>query len=494
MKKSLLTSLRGEALVLMKQSHNYFKIRQGLFFLFVFLFLTLEVKALDYPQNLKTFLRSKYPKAVFKIDNSFVYNNQTYLPLVPLSTKSVKKVEIIYSLEDANKNPPRFLLLSNGWAYVRLLKQKDETFTILNTAEISPDYRSEFLKLKFPNDLVVPKDFILKKNTAFLAGKLPIKIEDAEQNKKSNPFYGISDYVYLTSPDTGKIIYFDLRDISKIFHHQTNGAPYEGDYNKKNKTIYITDFAKDKIYEFMAFESKGLSDFTLPVMSNPAAIKVSDDASKAYILNSLSNEFTSYSLTDKKSLLNIKLFPNPTSFTLLKRTNLILVTCPTTNTLTLFNADDFSKRKDIMLEGGPEKIISYVDDETAYITSRNQSSIFKFNSITKAVEKTIPVGLVPTSLAISKDGKWLYVANGKSNTISIIDLNKEVVVDDVELPIETQFPGDIALFGNDRWLIVTSETTNTISFIDLNTRSVIMKLDVGATTHGVIVIGGKNGE
>lgn len=453
--------------------------------------LTIEVKAIDYPQNLKTFLRSKYPKAVFKIDNSFVYNNQTYLPLVPLSTKPVKKLEIIYSVEDANKNPPRFFLLSNGWAYVRLLKQKDETFTILNTAEISTDYRSEFLKLKFPDDLVVPKDFSLKKNTAFLAKNLSIKIQDNDENKHLNPFYGLSDYIYLTSPDTGKIIYFDLKDVSMIFHHQTNGAPYEGNYNKNNKTIYITDFAKDKIYELMAFESKVLSDFTLPTMSNPVAIKVTDDASKAYILNSLSNNFTSYSLTDKKSLLNIKLFPNPTSFSILKRTNLILVACPTTNTLTLFDVNDFSKRKDIMLEGGPEKIVPYVDDETAYITSRNQNSIFKFNSVTKAVEKTIPVGLVPTSLVVSKDGKWLYVANGKSNTISIIDLSKEEVVDNIELPLETQFPGDIALFGGDRWLIVTSETTNTISFIDLNIKSVVLKLDVGATTHGVYVINDK---
>lgn len=453
--------------------------------------LTIEVKALDYPQNLKRFLESKYPKAIFKIDNSFIYNDQTYLPLIPLSTKAVKKIDVIYTVKDANNNPPRFFLLSNGWAYVRLLKQKDETFAILNTPEISSSFKDEFLKLRFPDDLVVPKNLILKKNTAFLIGDLSIEVQDNVDNKHLNSFSGLSDYIYLTSPDTGKIIYFSLKDISMIYHHQTNGAPYEGEYSEKNKTIYITDFAKDKIYELMAFESKVLNDFTLPAMSNPVAIKISNDLSKAYILNSVSNDFTSYSLADKKLILNIKLSPNPTSFSILKRTNLIIIACPTTNTLTLFNADDFSQRKDIMLEGGLEKIISYVDDEIAYITSRNQNSIFKFNSLTQTVEKTIPVGLVPTSLALSKDGKWLYVANGKSNTISVIDLNKEEVVDNIELPIETQFPGDIALFGNDRWLIVTSETTNTISFIDLNIKSVILKLDVGATTHGVYVINDK---
>lgn len=451
--------------------------------------LAFEVKALDYPQNLKTFLYKKYQKLAFKIDNSFIYNNQTYLPLVPQSTKQVKDIEIIYSVTDKNNNPPRFFLLSNGWAYVRLLKQQDETFTILNTHEIADEYKSQFLKLKFPNDLVVPKDFLLSKNTAFLAGSLPISVRGVQE--KRSPFGEISDYAYLTSPDTGKIIYFDLSDISMIFHHQTNGAPYEGDYSKKNKTIYITDFAKDKVYELMAFESKANKEFTLPVMSNPVAIKIIDDSDKAYILNGLSNQFISYSLADKKTLLDIKLTPNPTSFSVLKRPNLILVTCPTTNTLTVFNANDFSKRKDIMLEGGPEKIISYVDDETAYITTRNQNSILKFNPISSTVEKTISVGLVPTSLAITKDGKWLYVANGKSNTISIIDLNKEELVDNIELPIETQFPGVIALFGNDKWLLVTSETTNTISFIDLAAKSIALKLDVGATTHGAYIVNDK---
>ena len=118
--------------------------KKSFFLILLLISLTIEVKALDYPQNLKTFLKMKYPKTVFKIDNSFVYNNQIYLPLVPLNTKSVKKLEIIYSVQDANKNPSRFFLLSNGWAYVRLLKQKDETFTILNTAEVSPEYRNEF--------------------------------------------------------------------------------------------------------------------------------------------------------------------------------------------------------------------------------------------------------------------------------------------------------------------------------------------------------------
>ena len=54
--------------------------------------------------------------------------------------------------------------------------------------------------------------------------------------------------LYLTSPDTGEIIYVDLNDLSMINHIQTTGAPWEITSDKTNMILLVTDFAKDKIY------------------------------------------------------------------------------------------------------------------------------------------------------------------------------------------------------------------------------------------------------
>jgi YVTN family beta-propeller protein len=314
---------------------------------------------------------------------------------------------------------------------------------------------------------------------------LPLNAHSADIKKLQ-----LSGVLFLTSPDTGKIIYVDLMDLSMVYNTPTKGAPFEIVSN--NETLYIPDFAKDKIYELMAFNTLintsilKFNEFPLPAMSNPVLVKFLGD--KMYVLNSLSNDISIFLLPTKKYLYSANLLPTPTAFTFLKKINQLAITCPTTNTLVLLNDNNFSKRKDIKIEGGPEKIVSSMDGEHAYITLRNKKAVLKFNYLLGKGIKEIPVGDTPVSLLESYDGKYLYVANGKSNTISIVDLNRGEVIDTINLPIETQFPGQIALTRDGKWLIVPSETTNTISFIDLNSKSIAVKLDVGATTHGSYII------
>jgi YVTN family beta-propeller protein len=53
------------------------------------------------------------------------------------------------------------------------------------------------------------------------------------------------------------------------------------------------------------------------------------------------------------------------------------------------------------------------------------------------VVATIPVGKRPWNMAITPDGKKLYVANGRSNSISVIDTASNQKVADIavgELP------------------------------------------------------------
>ncbi len=460
--------------------------------LIIFLTLNATYASIEnYQHEVETLIRSKFLKPVFKIDNSFVSSKNIYLPLIPDKIKKVEKLSIVYSVYDGTKiNPPRALILSNGIAYVRLLMQKDNTFTILNVHEIPSDFRSEFMKLRFPEDLVVPENLLLKKEHKFLVGDLPLTIDEANKKPDLN-LHNATGYLFLTSPDTGKVVHFDLMDLSMIYHFETKGAPYELAY--LNSNLYVTDFGRDKIYKFSVINTNILKshEINLPGMSNPIDVKISEDHSKIYVLNSYSNDISAYSLNEEKYLYGTNLIPGPNSVAFFKKTNQIAITCPATGKLILLNENNFSGRKSIPIKGGPEKIITDLNNEYAFITLRNKGSISKFHISSAKVLKEIVVGDTPVSGVISSDGKFLYVANAKSNNISIVDLTKEEVTQSIDLPIETQFPGDLALTKDDSYLVITSETTNIISIIDLKTKQIAVKLDIGATTHGALLLDGK---
>jgi YVTN family beta-propeller protein len=53
------------------------------------------------------------------------------------------------------------------------------------------------------------------------------------------------------------------------------------------------------------------------------------------------------------------------------------------------------------------------------------------DTATDQVTATIAVGRRPWNMAITRDGAKLYVANGRSNSVSVIDTGKNAVVKEI---------------------------------------------------------------
>ena len=65
-----------------------------------------------------------------------------------------------------------------------------------------------------------------------------------------------------------------------------------------------------------------------------------------------------------------------------------------------------------------------------YVTNEGSNNVSVIDTTTNTVIATIPVGLAPRPLAVSPDGKWVYVVNFGTNptTISVIDTATDMVV------------------------------------------------------------------
>src|SRR5213079_1323781 len=54
--------------------------------------------------------------------------------------------------------------------------------------------------------------------------------------------------------------------------------------------------------------------------------------------------------------------------------------------------------------------------------------------------KTVSVGLHPSGMALSPKKKFLYVANANSDTVSVIDTDKDELVDTIRCRPESRLP------------------------------------------------------
>ncbi len=76
--------------------------------------------------------------------------------------------------------------------------------------------------------------------------------------------------------------------------------------------------------------------------------------------------------------------------------------------------------------------VAIAKDETLYVSSYVTEKVYAINPINNTIFE-IDVGPKPFGVAITPDGKWVYVANSGNNTVSVIDTTANNVIDTVKV-------------------------------------------------------------
>jgi YVTN family beta-propeller protein len=119
------------------------------------------------------------------------------------------------------------------------------------------------------------------------------------------------------------------------------------------------------------------------------------------------------------------------------------------------------------------KVLSNDDGsaKTAFVTSQRDDQVMV--DIASGNFTAIPVGDQPNRMALSRDQRTLYVVNGNSDTVSVIDTATQQVVKTIPLsrpgdPYKGADPNSAALSPDERTLYVTLGFENAIAVVGLD--------------------------
>ena len=116
-----------------------------------------------------------------------------------------------------------------------------------------------------------------------------------------------------------------------------------------------------------------------------------------------------------------------------------------------------------------------MDPRTSVVVQGSVSVVTEVDSVWKQV-KTIAVGGHPSGITASGDGKFVYVTNANSDTVSVIDAVNDVVVETIDCKPEARLPfgtgsNAVALSPDGATLYVANGTGNCIGVVSLATAS-----------------------
>ncbi len=155
----------------------------------------------------------------------------------------------------------------------------------------------------------------------------------------------------------------------------------------------------------------------------------------------------------------------------------------TTYTITAENGNGTAAASvDVELKSSP-KCYAYVPNNLDFTVSVVNTAY------SGSVVKTIPVGEYPSGCAVARDGTRVYISNGVSESISVIDSGSNSVVSTIEVP---GLYGYLALHPGGRWLYALAlrndYTDCAIVVLDTETGQEVKEVDLGGVDVRAVVL------
>jgi YVTN family beta-propeller protein len=111
----------------------------------------------------------------------------------------------------------------------------------------------------------------------------------------------------------------------------------------------------------------------------------------------------------------------------------------------------------------------------AYVGNFKDNTVSVIDTGAGAVVATVPVAAGPHGMAITQDGRTVYVSGDGSSSLDVIDTATDKVVKTINVG---KAPNGVALTPDNRLLLVTVFGENRVAFIDTSTQTVVATMAV----------------
>ncbi len=113
------------------------------------------------------------------------------------------------------------------------------------------------------------------------------------------------------------------------------------------------------------------------------------------------------------------------------------------------------------------------DKKELYISSWGSAQLLVYHTQLNKLIATIPVGSNPNDLCLTKNGRFLYVANANDNSVSIVDVKKRKVLETIVASLFADAPtgsttNSVALSRDEKTLYIANADNNCLAVFDVS--------------------------
>ena len=221
---------------------------------------------------------------------------------------------------------------------------------------------------------------------------------------------------------------------------------------------------------------------SIPVGDQPEAVVLSADNSTAYVPNYGTNTLSVIDVAKRSVVASIPVADGPVDVALSRDGRRAYVSNADTGSVSIVDTANRAVIGEVSVVtfwGDTLGGIAVSPDGSRVLVSATrhwfEDRVYEIDTATEDIAGSIRAGEAPQGIAFSRDGRYAYVANSGSATMSVIDMTNRAETTAVRVGNK---PQKVVLSADGHMAYVTSPLSNTVTVIDLTTNAVTQNLSV----------------
>ena len=239
---------------------------------------------------------------------------------------------------------------------------------------------------------------------------------------------------------------------------------------QSDQTIYLIDPIKQAILD------------TILIAKSYIGLAFTSDGKSLYASGGNDNIIIHYDITNRKlvpkdTIVVGATWPNridPSGIAIDDKKGLLYVATSENNSLYVLDINSKKIVKQFNLGGEGYTCLLSPNKKTLYITCWGCDKVILFDTDKQEIAGSIPVGDNPNDMCLTKDGKYLYVANANDNSVSIIATAQRKVIETLNAALYPDAPtgsttNGLALSEDEKTLYIANADNDCLAVFDLGT-------------------------
>ena len=215
------------------------------------------------------------------------------------------------------------------------------------------------------------------------------------------------------------ITVYDKETLQQVDQIDVPGVVVEAAPSPDGKTLFVSNFRRSSVM-FIDLATKAVKH-EIKTGTHPKVLAISPDGKNLYAANWATNDVTQIDVASASVVRTMKAGLQPRGMVATKSGKLYVANF-NGKSIDVFEGPEMEKSKRIDVCKCPRHLALSPDEKTLYISCLNANQVHAMDLGTDEVKHKVTIGNAPKSIAVSRDGRWVWSADfGESRSISVVD-------------------------------------------------------------------------